>query len=285
MCDLEIQELLNKLLSKELEILRKRFKPYKRRPLLHNKVSVRVAKNKYNLAGYYINTKKQERQYKYTHKIYITQTTIDDYKIYCKYHMKQKVIERIREIIRHELIHAFVFEEFEEWGWIRNCHSDYSPIFLACLYWAKGVSHHPYVKEFNNTDLYKSIKGCNNYDSVQTILLDYIFSLDKTVRDINKDIGPFKELKIIFNDRNAGIVKNTYFKQTIIVNYDNKLLNKSKVCLELGIGFLVDNNKLLEKYNYKFTNGSLAKYYDERKLYFKGEDLLKEIVIFSNLNI
>lgn len=140
MRDLEIQELLNKLLAKELELLRKRFRPYKRSPFLHNKVIIKVVKDEPNIAGYYINTKKSERQYKYTHEICITETIIDNYRIYSKYHMKKIGKQNLIDVIRHELIHAFVFEEFEEWECIEKCHGDYSPIFLGCLYWAKGVS-------------------------------------------------------------------------------------------------------------------------------------------------
>lgn len=283
MGDLQIQELLNKLLAKELELLRKRFKPYKRRPFLHNKVIIKVVKNEPNVAGYYLNTKKNKRQYRYTHEICITQTVINDYKIYCKYHMKKVGKQNLINVIRHELIHAFVFEEFEEWECIEKCHGDYSPIFLGCLYWANGVSYHTYINEFNNTDLCKSIKECKNYDSVHTILLRYIFSLEGTVRNINKEIGPFKELKISFNSRNAGIVKNTYLKQNNILLCENEKMNIVKEYLELGIGFLVDSNKLLEKYNDKFTNGSLATYHDERKFYYVNENILKEIIVLSNL--
>lgn len=283
MRDLEIQELLNKLLTKELELLRKRFKPYKRSPFLHNKVIIKVVKDEPNVAGYYINTKKSERQYKYTHEICITETIIENYKIYSKCHMKKVGIQWLKDTIRHELIHAFVFEEFEEWECIERCHGDYSPIFLGCLYWAKGISYHTYVNEFNNTDLCRSIKECKNYDSVHTILLRYIFSLEETVRNINKEIGPFKELKISFNSRNAGIVKNTYLKQNNILLCENEKMNIVKEYLELGIGFLVDSNKLLEKYNDKFTNGSLATYHDERKFYYVNENILKEIIVLSNL--
>lgn len=281
--DLQIQELLNKLLAKELELLRKRFKPYKRSSFLHNKVIIKVVKDEPNVAGYYVNTKKKKRQYRYTHEVCITQTTIDNYKIYCKYHMKKIGKQNLIDVIRHELIHAFVFEEFEEWEYIEGCHRDYSPIFLGCLYWANGVSYHTYINEFNNTDLCKSIKECNNYDSVHTILLRYIFSLEETVRNINKDIGPFKELGIRFNSRGAGIVKNTYLKQKSIFFCENKKTKMVKEYLELGIGFLVDSNRLLGKYSAKFTNGSLAEYHDERKLYFKGENILNETIVLSNL--
>lgn len=275
--------LLQSLLNKELEYLRKRFRPYKRTLFLRNEVVLDIKNSDEYILGFYENTKEKERQLKYTHKIYITENSIEDYKFCCDLKMKRRGIRRLRHTIRHELIHAFVFEEYEEWDTIKNCHGDYSPIFLGCLYWACGVSGHPYIKEFVNTDLCKQIKECKNYDEVQNKLLIYLFSLEKTVSEINRAIAPYKEIEICFNCYGPGIKKNTYLKQEVVSLEDSKLKECSVEMLKLGIGFLVNPDKLKESYEEKFNNGSLAKYHEVSKAYFIGDIKKNDVVVVSNI--
>lgn len=283
MIDKEIMNLLESLLKRELEYLRKRFRPYKRRPFLNNKVTIDIKDGDKNVLGLYENTKKDKRDYKYTHIIYITNTSINDYKRYYKWRMKRCAINRLRDTIRHELIHAFVFEEFEEWETIENCYGDYSPIFLGCLYWANGYSGHPFTNAFYKTDLFNKIKDCKKYDIVYIHLLNYIYSLERTVSKINKDILPEKELKISFNFYGSGIIKKAYLKQSVISIKDNKKIEHSAELLKLGIGFLVDSNKLLESYNDKFTNGILAQHHEEQKNYILNDNILNKVTLVSNI--
>lgn len=77
--------LLDKLLQKELEDLRKRFRPYKRKSFLRNKVIIDLdlrCKRK-NTLGYYENTRANERQWKYEHKIFLTKLSRSYYEMYC----------------------------------------------------------------------------------------------------------------------------------------------------------------------------------------------------------
>lgn len=283
MIDKEITNLLESLLKKELEYLRKRFRPYKRRPFLNNNIIIDIRDGDKNVLGSYENTKKDKRDYKYTHIIYITNTSIKDYKRYCKLKMKRCAVNRLRDTIRHELIHAFVFEEFEEWETIENCHGDYSPIFLGCLYWANGYSGHPYTNAFYKTGLFNKIKDCKKYDILHIHLLEYIYSLERIVSKINKEILPEKELEISFNLYGSGIIKKAYLKQSVISIKDNKVIEQSAELLKLGIGFLIDSNKLLESYNDKFTNGILAQYHEEQKNYIINENILNKVTLVSNI--
>lgn len=284
MVDKEIMDLLESLLKKELEYLRKRFRPYKRRPFLNNSVIISIKDGDKNVLGSYENTKKDKREYKYTHIIYITNKSIKDYKKYCKYHMKRCAIDTLRDTIRHELIHAFVFEEFEEWETIKNCHGDYSPIYLGCLYWANGYSGHSYTNAFYKTDLFNKIKDCRNYDIVYIHLLEYIRSLEKTVSKINKEILPNKVLEISFNRYGSGIIKKVYFKQSVVSIKDDKVIEQSAELLKLGIGFLINPDKLLVSYKEKFSNGVLAKCHEEQKSYIVKENILNQVTLVSNMD-
>ena len=282
-----IEMILKSILNQELELLRKRFKPYKKEPFIKNEIRIGIASGKKsNIAGFYENTKKDKTSHKYIHNIYLTKSTIEDYKTYCFYHMKRFAIKQLRKTIRHELIHAFVFEEFEEWEYLDNCHSDYSPIFLGCLYWANGESEHPYVKEFYNTELFKKLKKSKKYDEVCTHLLKYLISINRVVFDINRELSPNRELEVSFNLYGAGVRKDTYLKNTVIMTNNNKKIQLSRDYLKLNIGFLVDSDKLMENYKNKFDNDSLAKYHKEGKIYIKNKNkkIINEVVLISNTN-
>jgi hypothetical protein len=278
----DINELLESLLNKELEILRKRFRPYKRKLLLNNKVTIGIKEREPGILGEYENTR-EDKQYRYTHNIYVTESAIEEYRAYCVWKMKRIGIKRLRRIIKHELIHAFVFEEFETWECIKGCEMDYSPIFLGCLYWAEGESGHPYTKEFYNTDLWCKIKDIRDFDMVRMHLIQYIYSIKETVEKINKSLDPTRKLSLSFSPYGPGITKKIYQKHDIITRARLKKLEKAIESLSLSIGFLVDSNKLLDSYNNQFTNGVLAKYHSESKVYISHEKILKEVMITTNI--
>ena len=276
--------LLNQLLDKELELLRKRFRPYMRRSFLRNKVTIKVSRsNDDNCAGYYENTKENERQMKYTHKIFITENYMESYKCWLNWHMKRFGIFNLRQVIKHELIHAFVFEEWEEWGDIKNMHGDYSPIFLGCLYWCGGTSGHQYTYEFKRTDLGEKIQCCRKYDDLFLVLQKYIIDLERSVRYINKNIGPLKELDIMFNHRGAGIVKKYYVKNDLNVFVQGKKEHQSIELMTLGLGFLVTPKTLIDNYKRKFDNGAMAAVHKETVAYIVGSDSKREITVCSNI--
>lgn len=276
---------LEELLEKELEYLRKRFKPYKRSKFLRNIVKIDIkGPEKENVVGFYENTKIKENQFTYIHNVFISESSMNYYHKMCKYKIKRPAIRKLRDIIRHELIHAFVFEEYEDWEKIKNCHGDYSPIFLSCLYWANAYSGHPYTNNFFNTDLFEKIKKCNNYDEIQTILMLYIFKIEEVVDEINKELHPRKELEVTFNLYGSGINKNTYLKQEVICIKDNKKEVRSVEFLRLGIGFLIDAGKLINGYDRKFNETTIAKYHSVEKTYLLKNNIKRTVTLISNIN-
>lgn len=281
--------LLDKLLQKELEELRKRFRPYKRKPFLRNKVIIDLdlkCKSK-NTLGYYENTRANKRQWKYEHKIFLTKLSRSYYEMYCDdFNDKKRGIKYLREIIRHELIHAFVYEEFEEWDVIEGCHGDYSPIYLACLYWSGLNSPYPYTNKFKESDLYKNIEKCKNYDVVCMYLNRYIFDLERSVRKINEklnsDSNNYKNLKISFNSYEAGIIKKTYASCIVRRKNDNGMCIGKAVEMTLGIGFLVTPNDIESNYERKFDNNSMATIHLETACYLVNNEFKQKTIIREN---
>lgn len=283
----EFKLLLNKLLNSELEQLRRKFLPYKRKPFLRNKVEILIGKYEKGVMGYYENTRKDDRQLRFEHKIYITSNQISTYKNYVEWGMKRIAIKDLKEIIRHELIHAFVYEEFEMWEFIKGMERDYSPIYLSCLYWSNGVTHHKYANKFLETDLWKDIKVCKKYDDVYIKLMKYIISLEKCISDINREINinPYiqKELNIEFNYKGAGIIKKVYLAANVIAKQDSKVCKCKATTMTLGVGFLVTADILKKNYQRKFENGVLAKMHCEEIAYMKGNEVKHKSNIRNNI--
>lgn len=282
----EFKILLDKLLQKELEELRKRFRPYKRKPFLRNKVTIDLdlkCKEK-NTLGYYKNTRENKRQWKYEHKIFLTKLSRKRYETYCNViNDKKWGVGYLREIIRHELIHAFVYEEFDEWEMIEGCNRDYSPIFLACLHWSGLDSPYPYTNKFKESDLYKNIEKCKNYDMVYMYLVHYIGDLERSVRKINEklntDSNNYKKLNISFNHYEAGMIKKSYVSCITRSKKDNNIYIQKASEMTLGIGFLVTQKDIIDNFERKFNNGSMAISHSEMAWYVIGNELKQKIII------
>lgn len=274
------------MLQKELEELRKRFRPYKRKPFLRNKVTIDLdlkCKEK-NTLGYYKNTRENKRQWKYEHKIFLTKLSRKRYETYCNViNDKKWGVEYLREIIRHELIHAFVYEEFDEWEMIEGCNRDYSPIFLACLHWSGLDSPYPYTNKFKESDLYKNIEKCKNYDMVYMYLVHYIGDLERSVRKINEklntDSNNYKKLNISFNHYEAGMIKKSYVSCITRSKKDNNIYIQKASEMTLGIGFLVTQKDIIDNFERKFNNGSMAISHSEMAWYVIGNELKQKIII------
>lgn len=283
----EARLLLEKLLKMELERLRQRFRPYKRRSFLRNKVTMRIQKGEKGVLGYYKNDRNTDRQFKYTHKISITEYQIEKYYRYYKFSMKIQAMSELRDTIRHELIHAFVFEEFEEWETIKNTYADYSPIFLSCLYFANTSSGHKFTNKYFDTELFQKVKECKNYDSLQTLLIFYIYEFEKVVNKINKgeDQYNINKLSIVFNGsrHGAGMRKRSYIKAYTKYKENNILKQGVIQLITLGIGFLVSPTILLKNCERKFDNGAIAESHIEEVMYANKErgDFRKPVVIFE----
>ena len=283
----DIQPLLDNLLAKELEKLRKIFLPYKRRPLLFNKINIQVGEERENAAGYYTNTKDKEHQWRYEHNIYITPCQIETYLYFSEFMRKRVAIHRLKAIIRHEIIHAFVEEEFEGCYDIKDMNADYSPVFLSCLYWCGGITNHPYTGEFLKTDLWKEVSVCKKYDDVYLRLIKYLSNLESCVRQINATSiskNLIRSLNIKFNSREAGISKKYYQAMELISKKEGKILKRKCESLTLGIGYLVTPDILKNNYKKKFNNGALAEYHSETIGYCMNEEIKHEVSLINTFN-
>ncbi|CAI3567835.1 hypothetical protein CNEO4_1290001 [Clostridium neonatale] len=99
--------------------------------------------------------------------------------------------------------------------------------------------------------------------------------------EINQDIKNYRNLKLEFNLYGAGIVKSTYVSCISKLKRDNKLEIRKVAEMTLGIGFLVVPKDIIENYERKFENGSMAELHSELATYvvqneFKQKTILRE---------
>ena len=131
------QELLEKLLAKEMERMRKICFKYQRRALLFNEIEICEGDlTKEEALGLYKTVDKKD-DFNFTHKIIISTELLDNYfnYKYSKWGIGKKYYKRqILNTVRHELVHALVNEIFELVTDIEGTHRDASPFFLAVLY-------------------------------------------------------------------------------------------------------------------------------------------------------
>lgn len=200
--EIEIQKDLDSLLSKVQKELKKKMFPRKHIKLLWNDTEIcleNLGEKSYvkNCLGEYEAIEDEEHKYKFKHKIILNEWVYNEYKngIWgigtCKRYCKQ----RIKNVIAHELIHAYVNEKY---SFNDGAHRDGSPIFLGIISYLKTPSGHPSMRAFMRTGLYKQIMQCENFDKVENLLLATYFRYDKKFRELNfiKD----KENKIIYEN-------------------------------------------------------------------------------------
>jgi hypothetical protein len=226
---IERQALLEKLLHQESEFLRKRAFPYKRRPLLASNVTIEEGD---------LSARKSVGTYEYlkdanTHKITISSKIIDDwytpiywnewnkyYKIGKKYDK-----ERMRNTIRHELIHAFVKENYNDMCEIQEANSDASPIFLLALDFFFATSNHECVKAWKESQLcYDNRTGFIDFQAFDDYIIKLCFQYNKVVTKLNKSIEEeiIKSKKctsniFIFASRNPGFTAEKSITDKIYV--------------------------------------------------------------------
>lgn len=277
----EFETLLNKLLTQELERLRKLFRPYMRRPFLRNKVIIKCKKydSKATL-GDYENTRKGENL-KFTHIIGISDNLRELYKEYSRFNLKRKFKEYVKDVIVHELIHAFTYEEFEMFEEIKNSHYDYSPIFLSLLYWCGGNSGHAYTEEFLKTELWNDVSKCKTYTEVIITLVKYYTEIDKAVFKYNKKNSNKNIYKIDFGYA-PGTHKMASIKSKTVTCSEEGLKIKNTECMALNIGFLVDPSSLSEIIDKNFNNNKDATYYKEIVIYKTKSGHQRDIVVRGN---
>ena len=261
----EFEELCKKRFDKCIEKLRRKFRPYKKRPFLDRPVVLgfEYEEGKRH-SGFYKNTFKKTQGFnrKWQHEIYIANCVYERYKKYLgwygKYWGEKWIYWHIDEVLMHELIHAFVFEEFDWWEFegISNINADYSPIFLSCLAFNNQYGN-PYSKEFYKSELFEKVKNIKKYDTLFTILVHMLHEIEKELRDINNN-NPNNRVEISFSSQHNTIRLDSTFKA--IARSKDRV--ETSIDYYFSCGFMYDLSKLKKEYKKRTpTREYLSKVY------------------------
>ncbi|ABS39295.1 hypothetical protein [Clostridium botulinum] len=270
------QELLNKALREELEFLRKRCFLYKRRKFLLVPIEIREKIfDDYRIEGMY--TKVEKDKYNYTHLIEIKKPILwGCHKMPMKYYRKQ-CYEELREVIRHELVHAFIEERYENiFPNLKDKTQDASPIFLILLNWVFGRSGHECAYKFETTEEFKNIDNFMTFEELDNYIIeklnDYNIKIEKLKEFSNKDSfnkGEVKKLititnKFKFSARKVGFNKLLeYSWEDVMLDHCNNYRKIHNINRTWEIGCNVTSDKIPHLYNRK--QNCNPQYYNNKK--------------------
>ncbi|WP_315112967.1 hypothetical protein [Clostridium intestinale] len=210
----ERQELLERLLKKEITEMKRMCFKYQHRPLLYNKVIIVEEDLSDVTAGTWEQINKDKNNpYKFTHKITINTEVIN---LYLNYNKSKQAWNKkfykwqLKHVIRHELTHAFCFEEYEGFVDIKGTHNDSSPIFLSLLYFFKGVTHHECETGFLNSELKQDIKNIKTYKALQKYLIKLLNKYEAVAEKLkmntkNLDNAYMNSFGFSTSDSNTGL--------------------------------------------------------------------------------
>jgi len=260
-CKKTRQQLLNKILEEETEKLRKKCFPYKKKKLLRDEVIIRESN---------FENDTQAGQYNYTDKKHII--LVDKLTLYSVHKMpaswiRKDYYKKVKNIVKHELIHALVEQEFEHiCKNIIGKNRDASPVFLTVLNWCQGVSHHKCFEKFEHTDNYIESNCCiNTYEDLFYYIIEMLYNYNKSIKNLEyisneKDYLEQKGkigLNIISNkfefaNRECGFTKSVEVKRINMFKENNKFRKKHTNILrtwEIGCNILPE--QIAELYNKK----------------------------------
>lgn len=289
------QELLKKLMDEEIERLRGICFKYQRRPFLRRPITIMESDLSFIPAsGVYEEIEKTDKC-RYSHLIKINTQQIDDYVKY-KYNVydsmagitKKWYKKRLKVIIKHELIHAFVNEQYDQWIEVEGAHKDASPIFLAILYWLSGISTHQCVRAFLESKIYKDIQEIETFKGLDAYICKLLLAYDKEV-DKLKDVRIMRNQERIdycisnnfsFANREPGLFKSIQSRHNILLNDHGAFTNVCIECNSYEIGCCImpeDIKKLVSR-----KRNSQFKFFEYKKRYLINGEQIKEIKIKTN---
>lgn len=283
------QEFLNRLLMQQMKNVKLKCFKYKHSPLLLNKIIIREADlKKYEAGGMYEQIyKNKNNPFKFTHKILIEKSYLDDYFNYkrdrkdwlSKYYNKTYYKKLIKRTILHELCHAFVYEEWEGFSDIKGTTKDASPIFLSVLNWLGGDSEHHAAICFENTKIYNDVMKIETYRKLQHYIIRLIREYEdaadelKEITNINKGekYGSMIGNTFEFADRSAGLKANYIIMDKICSKYS--VLNL-KVC-SYQIGSTINPEEIKKLVNRKMGNENFKDIEKERHYVLSNKKVIE----------
>lgn len=187
------QPLLDKLLIQSMKELKKEMFPRKHIKLLYNDIDIAPKEMDEKILGTF--EFDELKHYRYRYHIFVSYYVLNKYLDYdfCKRSFKKE----IKDVIKHELIHAYVLEEHEYCTSIKGIYFDSSPVFLSILTYLGIPSGHKAMRSFKHTDLFKEIKSCNTFNELEnTILFKIIINHGRRFKKVETIMD--KDRKTIF---------------------------------------------------------------------------------------
>lgn len=288
--ELNRQEILEKALDKELKYLKKMIYYRQRRTLLFDDVKIEEVDFNNNTAGLYEYDEKN-----FTHVIKISSEELD--REIARGRKRVDAYTRIlgltlRDIIRHELVHAFVNEKYQHiTPQIGHMNADASPIFLSVLTFVKGETNHDCKWAYKETDLYKEIRVIDNYSDLHAKLIKLLMEYKKIADYFSQDETRVELLSVVnfnFGSRSPGLEKFTQFKTDYKLRAGGKIvLQEAKAC-RFNIGCNIKPEQIIELVKRKLKNNEGFKYAEEQVVYAtvknKEVHILKESKeVYNNL--
>ncbi|MBY6837831.1 hypothetical protein FDG50_11540 [Clostridium botulinum] len=269
--------LLNELMQKEIEKIRKIVRPYSRnKDVFYDDVIIKEKDLKeLNASGLY----KFENDINY---IYVNTEDID---YYIKYENNHDYLGRyyrrnLTNIIGHELTHAFVKQKFQYFNRrIEGIERDASPIFLAHLRLFGYTSGHNCSKNFycnviNNKviEIRSENKTSKRYKLFYREIREYLnnildfkeeFNNKQKDNVINLKSKNYKTIDFCFSARGSGLKKYISSSTKILGKDEDKLRKGKSTSVTFSIGSSIQTLEDIKRLVYKkINNGIQAKYYN-----------------------
>ncbi|MCB2300630.1 hypothetical protein LGL55_10460 [Clostridium tagluense] len=277
-CKTNRQAILDKALIEELEYLRKKCFPHQKKSFLWEDIQIKEKvfdkEDKTDTLGLYVWDEGNLKHIIYITKIYIWGSQ----KLHQSWQRKI-YYNKVKKVIRHELCHAFVKEQWEYKckRFITDKNVDASPIFLAVLQFVDGYTGHDCYKGYKKTELYKRIQNneFKTYKKLHDYLADYLWDFTEAIEQIKKISNQDRFIKQ--EDKNYFTISNEFkfaprangLDKFMEVNYidvfrkDNEIRSQIMINRTWTIGCNIEPKNLIKLYNKK--QDCQAQYYNNIK--------------------
>ena len=291
-------KLLNWLMNKEIEKIRKIVRPYKRdKSIFYSDVIIDYKDlSDINAVGLY---EWDEENYK--HHIYIDTKHLQGYidRMHSKDWFDKYMNRQVCDTIGHELTHAYVRQAFGRYRCsIDGVNNDGSPVFLATLKLFGYSSGHHCFYNFWNGDLSKKTNNIMLYNTrshwwnlFKKEIMNYIKSIETFRNEFNKEenskienrqFGNIDNISFSFSSRGSGLRKSVQISSKSKFLNDGKLKEFNFNRTSFDIGSSMQNIEQIKNLVFKKINNDVyaditnISYYkiNERNMVYKNENLI-----------